>query len=279
MCTKLQICEKHNSNTIATRCTSVCFSKIKTETIFQLSQELKMLKMNLLEGGEITCEEDNIFVRNNDVKYSMNDDPEQLLVEDLASLEQLDEETIVRELEERLNKKQHHTFVGDVSVIINPNEAFDIYGEEVRWTKYNRDYCPFQRRALQYHKKYKLKFQSDNPPHVYAVAERAYRDALHHNIAQNVLMCGETNSGKTTNFLHVVDHLMYLGENNNVNTARIKTAIKVVRVLTHGSTCCNENATRCVLKLDLVYGRTGKLNGGILNVYLLEKTRVFSNDP
>jgi myosin heavy subunit len=66
--------------------------------------------------------------------------------------------------------------------------------------------------VFQFHAKYKFKSRSDNAPHIFAVADQAYQDMLHHKETQHILLAGETRSGKTTNMLHLLQHLLYLGQ-------------------------------------------------------------------
>lgn len=131
---------------------------------------------------------------------------------------------------------------------------------------------------FQYHEKYKLKSRSENSPHIYAAADGAYQRVLHDKTIQQMILSGETGSGKTTNYLHLVDHLLYLGESNNVSNSRIKNAIKLVHSLTHAGTIFNDYSTRGVLRTEITYGRTGKVSGAIFAVRLLEKWRVSSTD-
>lgn len=65
---------------------------------------------------------------------------------------------------------------------------------------------------LQFHAKYRFKDRSDNAPHIFSVADRAYQDMLHHEEPQYILLAGETVSGKTTNMLHLLRHLLFLGQ-------------------------------------------------------------------
>lgn len=51
-----------------------------------------------------------------------------MLTEDLAALDVLSENIILDELRERLQRGEYHTFVGDVLLILNPNEKHNIYG-------------------------------------------------------------------------------------------------------------------------------------------------------
>lgn len=66
--------------------------------------------------------------------------------------------------------------------------------------------------VLQFHAKYKFKSRSENAPHIFAVADQAYQDMLHHKEPQHILLAGETLSGKTTNMLHLLQHLLCLGQ-------------------------------------------------------------------
>jgi myosin III len=59
------------------------------------------------------------------------------------------------------------------------------------------------------------KSRSENRPHIYAVADSAYQDVLHHNEAQNIVLSGESMSGKTANMMHALRHLLWLGKVNN----------------------------------------------------------------
>lgn len=54
-----------------------------------------------------------------------------MLTEDLAALEILTEDVILHQLRERLERGEYHTFVGDILLILNPNEERDIYGAYV----------------------------------------------------------------------------------------------------------------------------------------------------
>lgn len=113
---------------------------------------------------------------------------------------------------------------------------------------------------------------------MYSLADGAYQHAIHHKTVQQILLFGESGSGKTTNYFHIVDHLLYLGRNSNVNSARITKAITLIQALTHASTSNNDNSTRCLLRTEVSYGRTGKVSGALFGVQLLEKFRVSAVD-
>ncbi|CAD6240808.1 GSCOCG00012576001-RA-CDS, partial [Cotesia congregata] len=65
---------------------------------------------------------------------------------------------------------------------------------------------------LQFHEKYNFKSRSDNEPHIFSVADKAYQDVLHNEEPQHIIIAGESYSGKTFNVINLVNHFMYLGK-------------------------------------------------------------------
>ncbi|XP_016842665.1 neither inactivation nor afterpotential protein C isoform X2 [Nasonia vitripennis] len=228
------------------------------ENDYPLTQEIKALAANLSGKGKRDRKPESI-VRKGYLKTHQTQLPERMHQEDLAALEQLTEDRVLDELQERLRQGSFHTFVGDVLLILNPNEEQDIYG-------------PI------YHTKYQNKSRSDNSPHIYSVADSAYQDVLHHEEPQHVLFAGESNSGKTTNMMHLVRHLMYLGKSLKDTGARVIKAISLIHSFTNAATPLNTNSTRCVFQIQTTYGSTGKASGAIFWVYQLEKFRVSTRD-
>ncbi|XP_047350442.1 neither inactivation nor afterpotential protein C isoform X3 [Vespa velutina] len=228
------------------------------ENDYLLTQEIKALAMDVLEKGKAGRQPEAI-VRKNLLKTHQTNPPEAMFTEDLAALEILTEDAILDELQERLQQGHFHTFVGDVLLILNPNEDYDIYG-------------------AQDHTKYQCKSRSDNAPHVYSVADSAYQDVLHNEEPQHILFAGESNSGKTTNMLHAIEHLMFLGKSLQDTGARLMKALKVIHVFSNAATPLNPNSTRCVLQTQTTYGSSGKASGAIFWLYQLEKWRVSTRD-
>lgn len=123
-----------------------------------------------------------------------------------------------------------------------------------------------------------FKSRSDNAPHIFAVADSAYQDMLHHEEQQFILFSGESYSGKTTNMRLCFEHLTIMGEGNAGAAKRAANALQAVNALTHAGTPLNHDATRCVMQTQMTFGQTGKLSGVIFWIYLLEKIRVSSTD-
>lgn len=98
--------------------------------IYQLTQELKKIIDDLGISAK-SSRSPEPTIRSNLLKTSQNTDPERMFLEDLAAMENLSEDLIIFELQERMALGQFHTFIGDILLIINPNENQDIYGDNV----------------------------------------------------------------------------------------------------------------------------------------------------
>jgi myosin III len=57
---------------------------------------------------------------------------EKLLVEDLAALERLSDDTVYEEVKSRYKKGLTYTFIGDVLLSVNPNKEYPVYDRKVR---------------------------------------------------------------------------------------------------------------------------------------------------
>ncbi|XP_063838956.1 neither inactivation nor afterpotential protein C [Ostrinia nubilalis] len=228
------------------------------ENDYHLTTELKKLALDLKSTEGLPKKPERI-IKNSLLTTEGVTEPETMQVEDLAALEHLTEENILAELQTKLAKGSFTSFVGDILLILNPNTNDNIYNEE-------------------YHRKYECKSRSDNEPHIFAVADSAYQDALHHNEPQHIVFSGESKSGKTTNMNHALSHLTHLGAMKNNTAERIQKAAKVIQSSLSAATPINANSTRAILQIQVTYGSSGKLSGAIFWLYQLEKWRVSSTD-
>ncbi|XP_012540143.1 neither inactivation nor afterpotential protein C isoform X2 [Monomorium pharaonis] len=228
------------------------------ENDYTLTQEIKTLAMDLSEKGRKHRKAESV-VRKGFLKTRQEESAKQMFMEDLAALDDLTEDVILDELWERLRRGEYHTFIGDILLILNPNEEHDIYN-------------------FHHHAKYQCKSRSDNAPHIYSVADSAFQDVMLNEESQHILLAGESNSGKTTNMLHLVEHLMFLGKGLHDTGVKVLKAIKIIHAFTNAATPLNANSTRCILQTQTTFGSTGKVSGAIFWLYQLEKWRVSTRD-
>lgn len=103
-----------------------------------MALEIKLLISSLskLDLPKAECE---VAVVNNYLKRGFEGDLELMLLEDLAALDQINEQNVLKLLEARMEKNLFQTYVGDALLVLNPNEKMENFGEVVsikqQWLK------------------------------------------------------------------------------------------------------------------------------------------------
>ncbi|NXA01204.1 MYO1A protein, partial [Nesospiza acunhae] len=99
-------------------------------------------------------------------------------VADLVLLDPLTEESLVQTLRERFRRQEIYTYIGNVVISVNPYQSLPIYTPE-KVEEYRN--CSF----------FAMK------PHIYAIADDAYRSLRDRDRDQCILITGESGAGKT----------------------------------------------------------------------------------
>ncbi|XP_022782687.1 unconventional myosin-Ia-like isoform X5 [Stylophora pistillata] len=179
-------------------------------------------------------------------------------VGDMVLLEPLTEDSLIENLWDRYNNKDIYTYIGDVVVSINPYRKFNLYTPE-RITEYRS-------RNI-----YEL------PPHIYAIADDAYRSMRDYNQDQCILITGESGAGKTEASKIVMQYVAAVsGKGWEVD--RVKEQLlqsnPVMEAFGNAKTLKNDNSSRFGKYMDLEFDFKGDPVGGVITKYLLEKSRV-----
>ncbi|XP_062478444.1 unconventional myosin-XVIIIa isoform X27 [Pezoporus occidentalis] len=177
--------------------------------------------------------------------------------EDLASLLYLNESSVLHTLRQRYGGNLLHTYAGPTMVIINPLSSPSMYSEKVMHM-------------------FKGCRREDTSPHIYAVAQAAYRSMLMSRQDQAVVLLGASGSGKTTNCQHLVQYLATIaGSTGKVFSAEKWQALyTVLEAFGNSSTGMNGNATRFSQIISLDFDQAGQVASASVQTLLLEKLRV-----
>lgn len=177
-------------------------------------------------------------------------------IDDLAGLEVLTEETIVEQLRKRYESNQIYTNIGDILISINPFENLGLY-------------------TPTHQKKYNGRCQSENPPHIFAIADSAHQNLVHQKQNQAIVISGESGSGKTESANLLLKQLVFLGKAPNRNLEeQILQVNPIMESFGNASTGINANSSRFGKYLELMMTGSGKVTGARISVYLLEQSRV-----
>ncbi|KAG8507431.1 Unconventional myosin-IXa [Galemys pyrenaicus] len=183
--------------------------------------------------------------------------PQQKDFDDLCSLPDLNEKTLLENLRNRFKHEKIYTYVGSILIVINPFKFLPIYNP-----KYVKMYDNHQLGKLE--------------PHIYAVADVAYHAMLQHKKNQCIVISGESGSGKTqsTNFL--IHHLTALSQKGFASGVEqiILGAGPVLEAFGNAKTAHNNNSSRFGKFIQVNYQETGTVLGAYVEKYLLEKSRL-----
>ncbi|XP_021346055.1 uncharacterized protein LOC110445656 [Mizuhopecten yessoensis] len=177
--------------------------------------------------------------------------------DDLSHLEVLDENTIVQALRGRFHKDKYYTYIGDILVAVNPCKPLNLF-EKTNHEEYA-----------------KLLVRSEKPPHLFWVADHAYRALLETSRNQCILVSGESGAGKTESTKYMIRHLMMISPSNDKHLLdKIVQVNPLLEAFGNASTVINGNSSRFGKFIELHYTEEGSLLGAKIDDYILEKSRV-----
>ncbi|XP_061871442.1 unconventional myosin-Ia [Colius striatus] len=179
-------------------------------------------------------------------------------VGDLVLLEPLTEESLLRTLQERFRRKDIYTYIGEVLISVNPYSPLPIYTPEKVQEYHN---CNF----------FAVK------PHIYAIADDAYRSLRDRDRDQCILITGESGAGKTEASKLVMSYVAAVcskGEEVDKVKEQLLQSNPVLEAFGNAKTVRNDNSSRFGKYMDVEFDFKGEPLGGVISNYLLEKSRI-----
>jgi myosin-1 len=184
-------------------------------------------------------------------------------VGDFVLLETVSEEAFMKNLEERFKKDRIYTFIGNVVVSVNPYKKIDIYTPKLI-------------------EQYRGGNMYELPPHLFSIADDAYRSMRDRNIDQCILITGESGAGKTEASKVIMRYIAAVS-GSSAEVDRVKDQLlnsnPVLEAFGNAKTTRNDNSSRFGKYMDLQFDYKGDPIGGVITNYLLEKSRVVYQAP
>uniref|UniRef100_A0A1I8HGS0 Paramyosin n=1 Tax=Macrostomum lignano TaxID=282301 RepID=A0A1I8HGS0_9PLAT len=194
--------------------------------------------------------------------------------EDMSELSNLNEASVLHNLRDRYYSDLIYTYSGLFCVVVNPYKRLPIYNEPVI-------------------EAYKGKKRSERPPHIYAIADQAYRSMLEARDDQSILCTGESGAGKTENTKKVIQYLAHVASSvksqktggstpatNSIAQSQgelelqLLQANPILEAFGNAKTIKNDNSSRFGKFIRINFDTTGFIAGANIETYLLEKARV-----
>uniref|UniRef100_A0A673KUP9 Unconventional myosin-VI n=1 Tax=Sinocyclocheilus rhinocerous TaxID=307959 RepID=A0A673KUP9_9TELE len=177
-------------------------------------------------------------------------------VEDNCSLMYLNEATLLNNIRVRYSKDLIYTSVANILIAVNP--YFDI----------PKLYSP------ETIKSYQGRSLGTLPPHVYAIADKAYRDMRVLKMSQSIIVSGESGAGKTENTKFVLRYLTTSYGTCQDIDERIVEANPLLEAFGNAKTVRNNNSSRFGKFVEIHFNEKNAVVGGFVSHYLLEKSRI-----
>ncbi|KAG7457786.1 hypothetical protein MATL_G00230970 [Megalops atlanticus] len=184
---------------------------------------------------------------------------------DFVLLDEVTMEQFMENLKLRFEKGRIYTFIGEVVVSVNPYKQMDIYGKETIEAYRGRELY-------------------ENPPHLYAVADAAYKAMKRRAKDTCIVISGESGAGKTEASKYIMQYIAAItnpsqrAEVESVKNVLLKSNC-VLEAFGNAKTNRNDNSSRFGKYMDINFNFNGDPTGGHINNYLLEKSRVIQQQP
>ncbi|XP_027717760.1 unconventional myosin-XVIIIa isoform X11 [Vombatus ursinus] len=226
---------------------------------FSLASQLKSEELSLPEGKvRVKLDHDGTILDVDEDDVEKANAPSCDRLEDLASLVYLNESSVLHTLRQRYGASLLHTYAGPSLLILSPRGAPAMYSEKVMHM-------------------FKGCRREEMAPHIYTVAQTAYRAMLMNRQDQSIILLGSSGSGKTASCQHLVQYLATIaGTSGNkvFSVEKWQALYTVLEAFGNSPTIMNGNATRFSQILSLDFDQAGQVASASVQTMLLEKLRV-----
>uniref|UniRef100_A0A4W5MI94 Myosin VA n=1 Tax=Hucho hucho TaxID=62062 RepID=A0A4W5MI94_9TELE len=177
---------------------------------------------------------------------------------DLTALSYLHEPAVLHNLKVRFtDSKLIYTYCGIVLVAINPYENLPIYGSDII-------------------NAYSGQNMGDMDPHIFAVAEEAYKQMARDERNQSIIVSGESGAGKTVSAKYAMRYFATVsGAATEANVEeKVLASNPIMEAIGNAKTTRNDNSSRFGKYIEIGFDKRYRIIGANMRTYLLEKSRV-----
>ncbi|KAK7158029.1 hypothetical protein R3I93_009279 [Phoxinus phoxinus] len=183
-------------------------------------------------------------------------------VDDMVLLSKISEEAITENLKKRYMDDYIFTYIGPVLISVNPFKQLPYFTD--------REIELYQGAA-----------QYENPPHIYALADNVYRNMMIDSENQCVIISGESGAGKTVAAKYIMSYISKVS-GGGPKVQHVKDIIlqsnPLLEAFGNAKTVRNNNSSRFGKYFEIQFSRGGEPDGGKISNFLLEKSRVVSQN-
>jgi len=224
------------------------------------------VKVKIVKGasaGEVKEYKQELVTQVNPPKYDC--------CEDMSNLTYLNDASVLFNLYQRYVERLIYTYSGLFCIAVNPYKRFPIYTMRTVGV-------------------YRGKRRNEVPPHIFAIAEGSYHSMCLKVKNQSILITGESGAGKTENTKKVITYFAFVGSSagkkpkeGEKKKASLEDQVvqtnPVLEAYGNAKTVRNDNSSRFGKFIRVWFNNMGRMAGGDIETYLLEKSRVTYQSP
>ncbi|KDO42899.1 hypothetical protein CISIN_1g000426mg [Citrus sinensis] len=181
-------------------------------------------------------------------------------VDDMTKLSYLHEPGVLRNLKTRYELNEIYTYTGNILIAINPFQRLPHIYDAHMMQQYKG--APF----------------GELSPHVFAVADVAYRAMVNEGKSNSILVSGESGAGKTETTKMLMRYLAFLGGRTATEGRTVEQQVlesnPVLEAFGNAKTVRNNNSSRFGKFVEIQFDKQGRISGAAIRTYLLERSRV-----
>ncbi|CAO1627074.1 unnamed protein product [Jaminaea pallidilutea] len=191
--------------------------------------------------------------------------------DDLTNLSYLNEPAVLHAILNRYSQHLIYTYSGIVLIAVNPFFALNLYSSEIIQA-------------------YSGKRRGELEPHLFAIAEDAYRCMIRDEKDQTIVVSGESGAGKTVSAKYIMRYFATV-EDPDRPGSRKQTAGKevggmseterqilatnpIMEAFGNAKTTRNDNSSRFGKYIEILFDRNHEIVGAKIRTYLLERSRL-----
>ncbi|KAH0778061.1 hypothetical protein KY290_009472 [Solanum tuberosum] len=187
-------------------------------------------------------------------------------VDDMTKLSYLHEPGVLQNLKTRYELNEIYTYTGNILIAINPFQKLAHLYDSHMMQQYKG--APF----------------GELNPHVFAIADVAYRAMILEGKSNSILVSGESGAGKTETTKMLMRYLAFLGGRAATEGRTVEQQVlgsnPVLEAFGNAKTVRNNNSSRFGKFVEIQFDKHGRISGAAIRTYLLERSRVCQiSDP
>ncbi|CAN6465948.1 unnamed protein product [Victoria cruziana] len=211
-----------------------------------------------ISGSKVSASLKQVLLRDPDTEFGG--------VDDMTKLAYLNEPGVLYNLARRYALNDIYTYTGSILIAVNP------------FTKLPHLY------NVHMMEQYKGKPLGELSPHVFAVADAAYRAMMNEGRSQSILVSGESGAGKTETTKLIMQYLTYVGGRAAGDDRTVEQQVlesnPLLEAFGNAKTVRNDNSSRFGKFVEIQFDKRGRISGAAIRTYLLERSRVVQiTDP